>query len=272
MRDVDRLREKIEVSLDDKQIAVLAVCALLLLGGVFSLGLLVGKRLTAAAPQPAPANDLLALDELQKGGPPRTAETQQPRAIPGKAQTVAGKPPALADRPPVAAENPPTLAARPPAASGKPPASDPKPPPAAKTVDDLDRDPDEQPVPEERKPPPAQTAMVPTPREPVLIDPPPKPRAVEPAKVPFVLSAPPRNLGHFTVQIGASQDHADAQKLESRARLAGLKPYVVEARLGNRGTWYRVRVGAFNDKDAANNFRRDVERELRVTAMVMPSR
>lgn len=256
MRDVDRLREKIQLSLDDRQIAVLAVCALLLLGGVFSLGVLVGKRLAAAAPQPAPVNDLAALDELQAATP--------------------GKPPPRAGEPPRAAEplkKPAPVAARPP-------------PPA----EELDRDPDEQPVPEQGKPPeetpaqaakgaakplPGQAALAPAQAAtaaPVVIDPPPGPRTIEPAPDRVAVTAPPRNLGAFTVQIGASQDHADAQRLESRARLAGLKPYVVEARLGNKGTWYRVRVGSFNDKDSANNFRRDVERELRLTAMVMPTR
>jgi DedD protein len=262
MRDADRLREKIQLSLDDRQVAVLAVCALLLLGGVFALGLLVGKRLAAAAPQAARLNDLAALDEEQ----PLPAE--RPRTPPAQ---VAAKPPApVAAKPQVAAEK--------------------------AAAEDLDRDPDEQPVAEQGKPPEeapaptptpapapahpaakpapsarqAQTALVPT--EPVLIDPPPKPRTVEPAPSAIVLSVPPRNLGPFTVQLGASQDRADAQRLESRARGAGLKPYVVEARLGNKGTWYRVRVGSFNDKDAANNFRQDVERELRLSAMVMPTR
>jgi hypothetical protein len=33
-----------------------------------------------------------------------------------------------------------------------------------------------------------------------------------------------------------------------------------------------VRVGSFQDKEAANRFRKDVERELRVAAAVMPAR
>src|SRR5439155_836937 len=48
-------------------------------------------------------------------------------------------------------------------------------------------------------------------------------------------------------------------------------PDVVEANLGPKGTWYRVRVGAFQDKDSANRFRKDVERELRTAAVVMPT-
>jgi len=85
------------------------------------------------------------------------------------------------------------------------------------------------------------------------------------------LPPPPRELGNFTVQVGASRDRGDAARLEARARGAGLKPYVMEANLGAKGTWYRVRVGAFRDKEAANRFRLDVERELRSAAAVMPT-
>src|SRR5438477_3641362 len=60
MRDVERLREKIEFSLDGKQAWALAFSALLLLGGVFTIGLLLGRR-TAPAPQ-AVSGDLAALD------------------------------------------------------------------------------------------------------------------------------------------------------------------------------------------------------------------
>ena len=88
---------------------------------------------------------------------------------------------------------------------------------------------------------------------------------------PKALTPPPRDVGEYTVQVGASQDRSEAARLEGRARGAGLRAYVVQANLGAKGTWYRVRVGAFRDKDAATRFRKDVERELRVAAVVMPT-
>ena len=93
-----------------------------------------------------------------------------------------------------------------------------------------------------------------------------------PAPAAAPLTAPPRDVGTFTVQVGASQDRGEAARLESRVRSAGLRPYVVQANLGAKGTWYRIRVGAFRDKDAAARFRKDVERELRMAAVVMPTR
>jgi cell division septation protein DedD len=35
--------------------------------------------------------------------------------------------------------------------------------------------------------------------------------------------------------------------------------------------WYRIRVGAFAERSAADRYRRDVERELRTSAVVMPT-
>jgi cell division protein FtsN len=42
--------------------------------------------------------------------------------------------------------------------------------------------------------------------------------------------------------------------------------------LGAKGVWYRVRVGAFADRDSAGRFQKDVERELRSPAVVMPAK
>ena len=214
MRDVERLRERIELSLDDRQVIALGVCALLLLGGVFAVGLLLGKKLSVAPP-PSSAGARAA----------RGAQARGPAARPE----------------PVA----------------KPPAA----PPLEKGPEPVEKD-EKVRAASVIAPPPRQTTVVPAPARPTQVPPP----------VIAVLAPPPRDLGNFTVQLGASQDRADAARLEARARGAGLKPYVVEASLGAKGTWYRVRVGSFRDKESANRYRTDVERELRTAAVVMPTR
>lgn len=220
MRDVERLREKIELTLDDRQVVALAVCALLLLGGVFSLGILLGKKLsTLQAPAAAPS-DLASLDAQAR--------------IPGPAPAPA--------RPTSHPETP-----------AKPAAS-----PSAEKVHELTVKPEQARLASIVAPPLRQTTVIPPPA-----------RAVPPPATPVPLTAPPRDLGEFTVQLGASQERTEAARLEARARGAGLKPYVVEANLGAKGTWYRVRVGAFKDREAASRFRTDVERELRSAAVVM---
>ena len=214
MRDVERLRDGQKLH-SGGQKAVLALCALLLLGGVFSLGVLIGKRTTAAPP--AASGDLAALDSEARKAPP----------------------------------------AKPPAPSRPVQAPEPAAPPPHATVE----------------PEPVRAAtVVPAPaRSPTVV--PAAPAHLTHVAAPTVaLTPPPRDVGAFTVQVGASQDRSEAARLESRLRSAGLRPYVVQANLGAKGSWYRIRVGAFRDKDSANRFRKDVERELRMAAVVMPTR
>ena len=219
MRDVERLRERIELSLDDRQVVALALCALLLLAGVFSLGILLGKKISSMQAPARAAGDLAALD----------AQARKPES------------PALPSRGASPAQGSVRLA------------------PAEKARERVE------------KPEPVRVAslVAPPARQPTVVPAPERAVQVPPATAP--LTPPPRDLGNFSVQVGASRDRGDAARLEARARGVGLKPYVMEANLGAKGTWYRVRVGAFRDKEAANRFRLDVERELRSAAAVMPT-
>jgi DedD protein len=240
MRDVEQMREKIEVSLEGRQIVALAFGALVLLCSVFALGLALGRRLSQDPPRPT---DLATLDS--------EAEPKAATSVPGKAAT--SVPGTDSSKSSIAAMNTADAASQKPAPARRPPETS---KPAAISEAAL-----------------AATgstdiAVVPAPvREPLVVPPPPRP--LQTAAI--ALTPPPRDLGAFTVQIGASPDRAEAQRLESRARAAGLKPYVVEANLGAKGTWYRVRIGSFPDKEKAGRYRTDVERELRSTAIVMAS-
>src|SRR4051812_22781061 len=64
MRDSHRLKEKYELSLDNSQIVSITVASLVVLGGVFMLGVVVGKKLSAetAALQQQPTDLLGQLD------------------------------------------------------------------------------------------------------------------------------------------------------------------------------------------------------------------
>ncbi len=71
-------------------------------------------------------------------------------------------------------------------------------------------------------------------------------------------NAKPAATGAYVLQIGAykSQDEADASwkafAAKHAALLTGFSPNVKQVDLGDKGTWYRLRIGAFGDKDAAN--------------------
>src|SRR5204862_2699283 len=86
MRDGHRLRERIQLSLDDRQVAALATGALLLLAGMFALGLLVGMQVARRSAQPAPMGDLAALDEQRAQASRMPSAKSDPRPPPVVAQ------------------------------------------------------------------------------------------------------------------------------------------------------------------------------------------
>lgn len=66
MRDSHRMKEKYDLSLDNRQIVSLLIGALVVLGSVFVLGVVVGKQLTGPDGGPAAPDLLTALDAKAK--------------------------------------------------------------------------------------------------------------------------------------------------------------------------------------------------------------
>jgi DedD protein len=244
MRDEHRFREKIELSLENRQVRAIAFVAVLFLGAAFTVGVLVGKRLALRAAVPASLDDLEALDAQARPAPVRASPPPTGRAEITRPGT--GDDPARAG---------PTTS-------------------VTARVRDSVASPVPLPPPDPPAPPPARSAAVrtiPAPPPAISVAPPARTAQVT-APQTGVLPAPPPDVGKFTVQVGATQDRMEAREMVSRASKGGLHPYVAEARLAGRGLWYRVRLGAFADRAVADQYRRDVERELRMPAVVMPSR
>lgn len=91
-------------------------------------------------------------------------------------------------------------------------------------------------------------------------------RATEPAAAPAKpATAPPKPLntasaapaGSIVLQIGAYKSRADADtawtiyKSKHAALLAGYSPNIEQADLGDKGTWYRLRIAGFSSRDVA---------------------
>jgi cell division septation protein DedD len=72
------------------------------------------------------------------------------------------------------------------------------------------------------------------------------------------------------VQLAASQDRADAER--TATRFASLNPRIEAADVPGKGRFWRVRVGAFDTKQAAERYLRDVARETGAKGFVTPSR
>lgn len=175
-------------------------------------------------------------------------------------------------------------AAAPAPATPKPALVEAAPPPAPKQVAAAPVKPAPAPTPAAPKPAPAaappksvaaliqQANSVPEPK-PVAKVPPPAPAKPAAAATPGVATGAPRALGGTTqmaaasaapaasggyvLQIGSYKSQADAEtawksyKTRHAALLTGYSNNIQQADLGEKGTWYRLRIGGFSDKEVA---------------------
>jgi len=279
MRDAHRMKEKFDVSLDNRQIVSLLIAGIVVMGAVFVLGVVVGKKLAGNA-QTASAPDLLsaldanaqALQDVQKDSPLTFQDELTRKAA---AEPIAAAPaPKASSKPVAAAPPPPKLAPTPDPDTGELPPEEPE----AETVVAA-----EAPTAVTRKPEPVKP-------EPAKVEPVvkavPVSGKVEVAAVPTRTTnkdsgtlkeaiaraaQPPAQAvkgGAFTLQLSAFQDRQEADRFAARLRDRGYAPYILSAEVPGKGTWYRVRMGSFASKDAASRYLSDFKRETQLDAFV----
>jgi septal ring-binding cell division protein DamX len=250
MRDAHRMKERFDLSLDNRQVGSLLIGGIVVLGAVFVLGVVVGKKL-AGNEETRQADDILsALDRKADQAAPAAAEvplTFQEELTRKRADPVAAvEPKSLPEPEPAAAEVAP---------SPKQPAQAPE--SAAASAESPKRAIGEGKV---------EQAAVPTraaEREGGLAD------AFDRAA-----ARPPAEAvkgGAFTLQLSASQSREEADRFVRRLRDRGYAPYIVKAEVAGKGTWYRVRMGSFPTKDAAQRYLADFKRETQLSAFVAAS-
>jgi len=283
MRDAHRMKDKLDLSLDSRQIVSLLVAGMVVLGAVFVLGVVVGKKLSEAD-RAAQSGDLLtALDQkaaaMQKVNeePPLTFQktlTEKAPPEPPPARKPEEKKP----------EEPVKVVAATPAAPAAPAAAAPAPAPVAAAPKPITAEMEDAPAP---PPAPAPTAAAPAPSPKGTISQTPVATRTTPAElrdparaktVKLAAAPPPRApmpatapQAGWTLQLHASQDKVDADRFAAMMREKGYAPYLVDAEVAGRGTWHRVRLGSFPSKDAAAKYLADFKRETGVDAFVAPA-
>lgn len=251
MRDQDKLREKIELSLDNRQVVSLVIGSLVVLGVVFVLGVMVGKGL-APGGKGAPQDLLGTLDRaaVADAGPQLALTFQKELTQPAPAPL----PPPLEARAPKAAERP-------------APKVEPHPQPVpAETVAVAVAEPAEKPL--QPKEPPTEEPKAPAPAPQMdkkLADAFTAAKKDAPRKEVLSPAAPKEG---FTVQVAASQSKDEADGVLQKLRGSGLRPYVMDVEIPGKGHWYRVRLGSFKGRDDAERYARDLKRETGLTAFV----
>jgi cell division septation protein DedD len=80
-----------------------------------------------------------------------------------------------------------------------------------------------------------------------------KPKA-PPKPIPKKRSKPKKSVqkARFTIQVAASHDTKKAEELVNKLRKKGFQAYQMRSEVAGKGIWYRVRVGAFENRGEAN--------------------
>ena len=73
----------------------------------------------------------------------------------------------------------------------------------------------------------------------------------------------------FTLQVSSFKERNQAEAMVKRLESKGLKPYLISSHIPRRGMWYRVRIGAFSSWKDAIGAKKDFEKNWRMTAYVM---
>ncbi len=95
--------------------------------------------------------------------------------------------------------------------------------------------------------------------------------AVEGApEVPVVEEIPnkPDGEGEFTLQLASFQSKPEAVAFYKEMVSSEWQAYLIHSKLPGRGVWYRVRLGAFDNYDAAIKAKKQFEKKQQVIAYV----
>ena len=238
-------RERFDFSLDARQVAGVTLGSLGALGLAFLLGHSTGQRMAerpaapprATAAAPAPAQGLDAFDQATRpdgGEPPPILNAGNDLVRPGPGP----------DR-------------LPPGPKYQP---EPKAPPVPKVQPTTAVVPSPGPpgpsVPGVAAAPSAALATVVTPPAAQVAPPVPVATPTAPPATPAAKPAPAR--GGFVVQVGSTQERFEADRIAAKYASRGAR--VTVADVPGKGRWYRVRLGSFETRDAADRYLKEFER------------
>ena len=100
-----------------------------------------------------------------------------------------------------------------------------------------------------------------------------KQSAVKPAAAPEKKAAPLKQAAssklHYTVQVSSHQEKTAAEDEVKKMKQNGYAAFIVSSELPGKGTWYRVRLGSFSNKAAAEKLEKEVREKAGVSPIVV---
>lgn len=256
MRDGRRVRDRFEVSLEPRQVALLFVLCLVILVLVFALGIIVGRGLRSPVTPPSVAGTPAEEGAEVADGPPVDAASLPGDPVEGEsdgapklkfygtdaktpereASAVAATPAAEGD---AAADAAPADSAPAPDLKGLP---EPAPAKAA-----------------------AKSSEKPAEKPKAKAEAKPKAEAKKTAKIDTKTKAAG---GKFTIQVSAFQNRSQADHLVSNLKNKGYEAYIAQAVIPGKGIWYRVRIGSFGSRDDAQKTANTLKRKEGISTYV----
>ena len=248
-RDAELFKDKVEITLNGRQIFYLFFGGAVIASMVFVLGVMVGRRVEArsvdvAGEQSAVRDPLAALDKLHGGG---VSELAFPSALRGGSESLGAVDERLSA----------TRGAGQPAGAK---ATEPK-------EDSKDEAPAAVTAPAQAKAGSAEVSDTPSakPKEETAAA---RAPADDSATAEEDKEEEPVAEDRFTLQIGSFQDRGEADALSAELQTSGYEPYILSAEVPEKGLWFRVRIGRYPSYKAALSAKAAFEKKQQVIAYV----
>jgi len=267
-REEGLYKDKIEVSLDGRQIFYLFFGGSVIVGLVFVLGVMVGRRVEARghverAQTQATVDPLAALDRLEGGGLSYQGALRGGDAPTSDVEKTIGE---MAKQPKAGAKKDDKHEAdkKPEAKQAELPKLVPEAKPEAKKDEAKKSEkPEKSDKPEknEKKDEKKDEAKKDESKKKSEDD-----KAVE--KVEAKAEPKPEKKTRFALQLSSFQDKAEAQAYLEQVKANGLAAYVTEADVDGK-TFFRVRVGKYSSVDAASDAKVDIDKTTKKSASIV---
>ena len=267
MKEEKHWPDRVELSLDNRQIFLLFFVSAVVICLIFALGVVVGKRMDRSPTRPTPTDPLALLDQMGNDSGEETltfqekltAEKPTKAPAPAAADPVSPAPEAPAEAAAVHAESR-TVAKATPRPAAQPRPQNVAPPSVA--VSSGDHKPVAVPAPRRQR---ASEATGPT----AVAADSGKKETAKPTKVPLEEKAEAAaSDGSYTLQLSSFQERREAETFMQKLRGAGMKPYMTPTTIPGRGVWFRVRLGKYKSWDDALAAKQDFEKKQQVIAYV----
>jgi cell division septation protein DedD len=90
-----------------------------------------------------------------------------------------------------------------------------------------------------------------------------------PEKKTASIKQPASSKLRYTIQVSSHQEKQAAEDEVKRMKQNGFAAFIVASELPGKGTWYRVRLGSFTNRDAAEKLQKSVNAKVGISSIIV---